>query len=64
MKVKTYKNESLQQGLENIKRDLGGDALILSTKPISVRPRFGLFKKAAWEITARLPTTRVVMLIR
>jgi flagellar biosynthesis protein FlhF len=52
MKVKTYKHESLQEGLEDIKRDLGGDALILSTKSVSVRPKFGLFKKPAWEITA------------
>ena len=52
MKVKTYKHQSLQKGLEDIKRDLGGDALILSTRSISVRPRFGLFKKQGWEITA------------
>src|SRR5262245_4071444 len=52
MKVKTYKHESLQEGLENIKRDLGGEALILSTRSVAVRPRFGLFKKQGWEITA------------
>src|SRR6476646_2308911 len=52
MKVKTYKNQSLQEGLEDIKRDLGGDALILSTRSVSERPKFGLFKKQAWEITA------------
>jgi flagellar biosynthesis protein FlhF len=52
MKVKTYKHESLQEGIETIKRDLGGDALILGTREVTVRPRFGLFKKAGWEITA------------
>jgi flagellar biosynthesis protein FlhF len=52
MKVKTYKNQSLQEGLENIKRDLGSDALILGTRSVSVRPRFGLFRKPTWEITA------------
>src|SRR5438477_494334 len=52
MKVKTYKHESLQEGLEDIKRDLGSDALILGTRSVSVRPKFGLFKKPAWEITA------------
>ena len=52
MKVKTYQNQSLQKGLENIKRDLGGEALILGTRSVSVRPRYGLFKKPAWEITA------------
>src|SRR5262245_44423393 len=52
MKVKTYKYESLQEGLEKIKKDLGSDALILSTRSVTVRPRFRLFKKPAWEITA------------
>src|SRR5215470_15243276 len=52
MKVKTYKSESLQEGLDNIKRDLGSDALILSTRSVSVRPRFRLFKRPTWEITA------------
>src|SRR5262249_18449521 len=54
MKVKTYRNQSLQEGLEDIKRDLGGDALILNTRSVSERPKFGLFKKQAWEITAAL----------
>src|SRR5436853_980275 len=54
MKLKTYKTTSLQEGLEDIKRDLGGDALILSTRSVSVRPPFSLFKKPAWEITAVL----------
>ena len=54
MKVKTYKTLSLQEGLENIKRDLGNDALILSTRPITARAPFALFKKPGWEITAAL----------
>jgi flagellar biosynthesis protein FlhF len=54
MKVKTYKTHSLHEGLEDIKRDLGSDALILSTRSVSVRPPFSLFKKPAWEITAAL----------
>jgi flagellar biosynthesis protein FlhF len=52
MKVKTYKHQSLQEGIENIKRDLGSEALILGTRSVSVRPRFGLFRKPTWEITA------------
>ena len=52
MKVKTYKHQSLQEGIESIKRDLGNDALILGTRSVSERPRFGLFKRPAWEITA------------
>src|SRR5215469_8735238 len=58
MKVKTYQNQSLQEGLEDIKRDLGSDALILSTRSVSVRPKFGLFKKQTWEITAALEEER------
>ena len=54
MKVKTYKNRSLQEGLDDIKRDLGSEALILSTRSVSLRPRFSLFRKPAWEITAAL----------
>jgi flagellar biosynthesis protein FlhF len=54
MKVKTYKTLSLQEGLEDIKRDLGSEALILSTRSVSVRPKYSLFKKPAWEITAAL----------
>jgi flagellar biosynthesis protein FlhF len=52
MKVKTYKHRSLQEGLQDIKRDLGSDAVILGTRSVPMRPRFGFFKKPAWEITA------------
>jgi flagellar biosynthesis protein FlhF len=54
MKVKTYTSPSLQEGLENIKRDLGIEALILSTRSVKVRPPYSLFKKPSWEITAAL----------
>src|SRR5437016_2019193 len=54
MKVKTYKTRSLHEGLEDIKRDLGSEALILSTRSVSVRPPYSLFKKQEWEITAAL----------
>src|SRR2546427_9573598 len=54
MKVKTYKTRSLQEGLEDIKRDLGSDALIVSTRSITSRVPFNLFRKPTWEITAAL----------
>ena len=54
MKVKTYKTNSLEEGLENIKRDLGSEALILGTRSVSARPPFGWFKRQSWEITAAL----------
>jgi flagellar biosynthesis protein FlhF len=60
MKVKTYKHHSLQEGLETIKRDLGGEALILGTRSVAVRSRFGLFKKPAWEITAAVEENNAV----
>src|SRR5438876_7996015 len=54
MKVKTYKTQSLQEGLEDIKRDLGSDALIVSTRSIPSRVPFNLFRRPTWEITAAL----------
>src|SRR5713226_1201529 len=54
MKVKTYKTQSLQEGLEDIKRDLGSEALILSTRSVPVRAPFNFFRKPTWEITAAL----------
>jgi flagellar biosynthesis protein FlhF len=63
MKVKTYKYRSLQEGLQNIKQDLGSDALILSTRAVSVRPRFGFFKRQAWEITAAAEEKRTRPLV-
>src|SRR5713226_8654389 len=54
MKVKTYKTQSLQEGLEDIKRDLGSEALILSTRSVPARAPFNLFRKPSWEITAAL----------
>ena len=54
MKVKTYKTRSLHEGIEDIKKELGSDALILSTRSVPVRAPFNLFKKPIWEITAAL----------
>src|SRR5882672_7248594 len=54
MNVKTYQSKSLQGALDHIKRDLGGDALILSTR--EVRPaRF--LRKPKWEVAATAPPT-------
>jgi flagellar biosynthesis protein FlhF len=54
MKLKTYKTRSLQEGLEDIKRDLGSEALIVSTRSLPSRVPFNFFRKPAWEITAAL----------
>jgi flagellar biosynthesis protein FlhF len=52
MNVKTYQTKSLQEALDRIKRDLGSEALILSTR--EVRPaRF--LRKPKWEVAATAP---------
>jgi len=49
MNVRTYQSKSLQEALDHIKRDLGSEALILSTR--EVRPaRF--MRKPKWEVAA------------
>ena len=60
MKVKTYKTQSLHEGLEDIKRDLGSEALIVSTRSVPSRVPFNLFRKPTWEITAALEDKPVV----
>jgi flagellar biosynthesis protein FlhF len=54
MKVKTYKTQSLHEGIEEIKRNMGSEALILSTQSVPARAPFNLFRKPSWEITAAL----------
>jgi flagellar biosynthesis protein FlhF len=52
MNVKTYQSKSLQEALNHIKRELGSEALILSTR--EVRPaRF--LRKPKWEVAATAP---------
>jgi flagellar biosynthesis protein FlhF len=52
MKVKTYQSQSLQQALDNVKRELGTEALILSTRNIPSMRGLGFLKREKWEITA------------
>jgi flagellar biosynthesis protein FlhF len=60
MNVKTYQSKSLQEALNHIKRDLGSEALILSTR--EVRPaRF--LRKPKWEVAATAPPTPPVPLV-
>jgi len=57
MNVKTYQSRSLQGALDHIKRDLGNEALILSTR--EVRPaRF--LRKPKWEVSATAAQKPVV----
>src|SRR5689334_1039597 len=52
MNVKTYRTKSLQEALDNIKRDLGNEALVLSTREVVATRPFGLFRKPKWEVSA------------
>jgi flagellar biosynthesis protein FlhF len=55
MNVKTYKKSSLQEALNDIKRDLGSEALILSTREVRPTRGFGFLRKPKWEVAAAAP---------
>ena len=55
MNAKTYTGSTIQEALNVIKRDLGPDAVILSTQAVVKRGAFGLTKAQNWEITATMP---------
>ncbi len=52
MKIKTYRSESVPKALEQIRRDLGDGAVILSTRRTKKRRLLGLVPSLAYEITA------------
>jgi len=52
MKVKKYIVEDMQDALRVIKKDLGPDALILSTRKVRKSSSLGLFSKLVLEVTA------------
>ena len=45
MKAKTYKGRTIQDALDQIKRELGSEAVILSTQTIMRRRAFGLLQQ-------------------
>lgn len=62
MRLKTYTVNNLPEGMAQIKKDLGEDALILNTKKVKTRGFLGLFRKEKLEIIAAVEpksTTRV-----
>ncbi|HLQ77563.1 MAG TPA: flagellar biosynthesis protein FlhF [Terriglobia bacterium] len=59
MNVKTYQTKSLQEALDNIKRDLGSEALILSTREVLPARGFGFLRKPKWEVAAAAPRPAV-----
>ncbi len=53
MKIKKIVGRNFKEALENVKKELGADAVILSSKTIKTGP-FGLMHKDAVEVTAAL----------
>lgn len=56
MRLKTYTVNSLPEGMAQIKRDLGEEALILNTKKVKTNGFLGFFKKEKLEIIAAVET--------
>jgi flagellar biosynthesis protein FlhF len=62
MNVKTYHTKSLQEALDSIKRDLGTEALVLSTREVVPSRPFGFLRKPKWEVAAAArPETTVAV---
>jgi flagellar biosynthesis protein FlhF len=53
MKVRTFRARSIEKAVEQIKKEFGSDALILSTRPVQKRWPWGA-KREEWEVTAGL----------
>src|SRR5689334_12685088 len=52
MKVKTYRAPSMKEALEQVKKELGHDAFILSGKEVKGKKMMGLFGTSYFEVTA------------
>jgi flagellar biosynthesis protein FlhF len=60
MKVKTYRAPSMKQALEEVKKELGSDAFILSGKEIKPKKVLGVFGTRSFEVTAAVDHTTPV----
>jgi flagellar biosynthesis protein FlhF len=58
MKIKKFVGQSFKEALETVKRELGPDAIILSSKSVKSGP-FGLLNKDAVEVTAAIDETSI-----
>ena len=52
MKTKTYRAETMKEALAQVRKDLGGNAVILNTREVRGRRLFGLRKRELIEVTA------------
>ena len=60
MNLRTYRAASMAEALEEVKRDLGREAVILTTRSVRTGRLFGLLRRRrAWEVTAA-PDVNVV----
>jgi flagellar biosynthesis protein FlhF len=56
MKIKKFVGQSFKEALEIVKKELGPDAIILSSKSVKTGP-FGIISKSAVEVTAAIDET-------
>ena len=52
MRSKTYRAKTMKEALTRVRRDLGGDAVILSAREVRRRRLFGLGPRSLVEVTA------------
>jgi flagellar biosynthesis protein FlhF len=52
MRSKTYRAKTMREAMTRVRRDLGGDAVILSAREVRRRRLFGLGPRAVVEVTA------------
>ncbi|HZW31941.1 MAG TPA: hypothetical protein VFF52_14620, partial [Isosphaeraceae bacterium] len=58
MGSRTYRAKTMKDALTRVRRDLGGDAVILAAREVSRRRLFGLGARSVVEVTAtdRMPS--------
>ena len=52
MRSKTYRAKTMKEALTRVRRDLGGDAMILSAREVRRRRLFGLGPRSLVEVIA------------
>jgi flagellar biosynthesis protein FlhF len=63
MKIKKYCVENVQEGMQQIKKDLGPDAVIIQSRRIREKGFRGLFLPVKVEITAAVDTPRTTLTV-
>lgn len=59
MKIRRYTCKDMQEAMQKVKKDLGSEAVILSSKKVKAKGFFGLFKKPLIEVIAAVDDNRV-----